>query len=112
MKASQEPKYKAVGGKIVNRKSGEAIPDNEPVFILRAKDMRALTTLNYYMAACKDEGHRGAIQGRIREFEAFAEENPELIHEPDTEGATTPPETEEVEHIEPDKPTAPAEDAE
>ena len=36
-----EPKYQIVGDKIVNRASGEAIPEDEPVIIFRARDVHA-----------------------------------------------------------------------
>jgi hypothetical protein len=49
MKQSQNSKYTVQGGKIINRQTRQAIPDNEPVFILRARDENARRVLSYYM---------------------------------------------------------------
>lgn len=84
MLKSQEPKYDAIDGKIVNRATGEAIPDDEPVFILRAKDIRAVGLLQRYLQYCTDPGHRCAIHNRIADFQRFAREQYARMKEPDT----------------------------
>jgi hypothetical protein len=49
MLISQEPKYDVTPeGRIINRASGEIIPDDEPIFIFRARDTYALSVLLYY----------------------------------------------------------------
>lgn len=109
MTTTNEPKYKIVNGKIVNRASGEAIPDDEPIFILRARDKHALATLEAYhlqvrgpakpgqalapLAAIWPEGnamiptgssHEAAVAIRRAQFARFAKQNPDRMKEPDT----------------------------
>ena len=84
MKESQEPKYDARDGRIVNRRTGESIPDDEPIFVFRAKDRRALTALTAYYAAIIDAEHARAVAARIESFKAFALANPDKMKEPDT----------------------------
>jgi hypothetical protein len=84
MKVLQEPKYDARNGRIVNRQTGEPIPDDEPVFIFRAKDQRALTALTAYYAAITDPEHAKAVAARIEAFKAFAHAHPGRMQEPDT----------------------------
>lgn len=67
---------------LVNAKSGRAIPTDEPVFMLRAKDSHALDTLMFYWAQCVDPEHRRAVAQRVEEFQRFAEGN--VVCEPDT----------------------------
>lgn len=84
MRIEQEPKYDAIDGKIVNRATGAAIPDDEPIFILRAKDINAMSTLRHYLNFHWDVGHRQAVARRIEEFERFAGAHPERMKTPDT----------------------------
>lgn len=85
MKPEQEPKYVAVDGKIVNRASGLAIPDNEPVFILRARDVFAVQAISAYSAAVQHlPDHQAAVDCRIADFTMFRIRHPELMKEPDT----------------------------
>jgi len=81
---SQEPKYDCVGGKLVNRATRDAIPDGEPVFILRAKDTCAILALQHYRELCANGDHRNIVLSRIKEFEQFRMDNPEKMGEPDT----------------------------
>ena len=84
MLKTQEPKYDAVNGRIVNRASGKAIPDDEPVFILRASDRKAAKALAYYLRQCDDSDHRSAIRQRLADFMSFDEQHPERMKEPNT----------------------------
>lgn len=84
MKASQEPKYDVREGRIVNRRTGQPIPDDEPVFVFRAKDRRALTALTAYYAAITNPEHAKAVAVRIESFKAFAAGHPERMREPDS----------------------------
>lgn len=91
MDPKQEPKYRAEGGRIFNRASGEQIPDDEPVFILRARDSTAVATLlHYYMGhrACQNDAHADAVLRRVHDFHRFIKDHPERMKYPDTE--TTP----------------------
>ncbi|UMO76013.1 hypothetical protein [Planktothrix phage Pra-JY27] len=81
----QEPKYTTDGRAIVNRDSGEAIPADEPVFILRARDRHALNTLRDYRARVVGTEHIEAVDQRIADFEGFAIRHPDRMKEPDTD---------------------------
>ncbi|EQD46727.1 hypothetical protein B2A_08773, partial [mine drainage metagenome] len=71
---SQEPKYGIRDGRIVNRHSGTPIPDDEPVFIFRAKDRLAVRTLTAYFSAIEDPEHARAVASRLEDFKRFARE--------------------------------------
>lgn len=87
---AQEPKY-TVGtrdGRICNRATGKPIPDDEPVFILRAKDVHASAALAAYLEEVfNDPEHAEAVQARIDAFDAFAAAHPERMKHPDTASA-------------------------
>lgn len=79
---AEDRKFKFENGQFVNRVSGEAIPDDEPVILFRARDWHALDVLNFYRQIVADPHHEAAIQDRIDEFEAFQTEHPERMKEP------------------------------
>jgi hypothetical protein len=83
MKVEQEPKYDVRDDRIVNRVTGEPIPDDEPV-IFRAKDRYAAHVLRLYVGECLNAEHRQAILHRAYDFERFAHAHPERMKEPDT----------------------------
>ena len=92
MRETQEPKYGITsaekypqpGAMLVNRFTGEVIPHDEPVFVLRAKDRHALRTLLYYASEVEQHEHRSAVTDRAADFARFAAEHPERMKEPDT----------------------------
>lgn len=87
---AQEPKY-TVGerGRLVNRISGKPIPDEEPVFILRAQDKLAMQVLQQYHRLVSDTGqHAGSIEERILAFSAFADAFPERMKYPNVQVAS------------------------
>lgn len=85
MKPEQEPKYDVnPEGRIVNRANGKPIPDDEPVFIFRAKDVHAREALEAYACVLKPGAHRDAVCARVADFAAFAYANPQRMKEPDT----------------------------
>lgn len=81
----QEPKYKIDGNKIVNRQSGQAIPEDEPLFILRARDIHAAQTLMFYGAQITDPKHREAVHTRCAQFNNWAAVHRDRMKEPDTQ---------------------------
>lgn len=95
MNCNQEPKYEIKEGKLVNRQSGVAIPDDEPVFILRAQDKHAAEAIEaYYEILAEAEAGEGetitdetleAVDARVVQFEKFAIKHPSRMKEPDTE---------------------------
>lgn len=89
LSTSQEPKYttSAKDGRLVNRATGKPIPDDEPVFILRAQDVHAVEALQAYLESVDDVDHAGAVQARLDAFDAFADAHPERMKSPDTAAA-------------------------
>lgn len=85
LQQAQEPKYTTSqkDGRIVNRATGKAIPDDEPVFILRAQDVNAVHALMAYLDNLEDEEHAAAVGARMDAFEAFAAQHPERMKTPD-----------------------------
>lgn len=93
---SQEPKYTVSDlGRLVNRLTGVPIPDEEPVFVFRAKDLWALGALQAYrrqlIASSCDPDHIKVVDDRIRDFEAFAEGFPDRMRAPNSPIAVTTP---------------------
>lgn len=89
LKTGQEPKFTTSGkdGRLVTRATGKPIPDDEPVFILRAQDIHAIHALRGYVLLLEDEQHTAAVEERIEAFKAFAEANPDRMKAPDTAAA-------------------------
>lgn len=65
-----------------NRTSGEAIPEDEPVILFRARDVHAVKVLSYYHDLVKDEHHIKAVSEKLEEFKAFKRDHPDRIKEP------------------------------
>lgn len=81
----KDSKYGIRGeGVLFNRQSGELIPEDEPVFLFRARDVHAVEALAHYHNTCEDEEHREAINRRIAEFIVWQQQNDNLMHEPTT----------------------------
>jgi len=85
MPKMNEPKYKIMGDQVVNRQSGEAIPPDEPVFILRARDIHAVSALAGYLERLSDPTHRRCVLIRLTQFANWALENPQKMKVPDSE---------------------------
>lgn len=82
----QDPKY--ITGRIINNSTGEPIPQDEPVFLFRARDLHAVTVLEFYselLDGPDDAEHREAVRLRIEEFYAFRYSHPERMKQPDTD---------------------------
>lgn len=79
-----DSKYTVVDGQFVNRHSGEAIPPDEPVFLIRARDMNAIRALSDYYLLCADLNHQKHVGNRILDFVRFTARHPERMKEPDT----------------------------
>lgn len=71
---------------IVKAATGEAVPDDEPLILFRARDRHALRMLQYYRTLCLVDGctdfHMAGIDNRIGAFETFAAEHPERLKQP------------------------------
>jgi len=86
MEKTQEPKYRISNhGEILNRASGEKIPDDEPIMIFRARDVHAADMIHGYLESVEDEQHKEAVRERLFDFVKFSTDHPERMKEPDTE---------------------------
>lgn len=89
---TQEPKYTTTQhGRIVSRSTGKVIPDDEPVFILRAQDVHAVDAIIAYSSLCESSEHRAAVLERAKAFQTFADAHAERMKEPSTVGAVREP---------------------
>ena len=62
----------------------EVVPKNEPVFILRARDCKAMGTIRCYQALFAPSSEQWkVVQDVIDDFAKFRKESPELVGEPD-----------------------------
>lgn len=89
----QENKYGVnLQGRLFNRHSGQLIPDTEPVFVLRAKDRRALDTLLHYFEQVPepDNATRASLADVIQRFTAFRREYPHVMKDGDSKAPAPP----------------------
>lgn len=75
-------KYKS-DGVLKHHLTGDPIPEDEPVFILRAKDKHAVRMLTYYMRCCAEKKQAQHVQDIVRMFKEFRDAHPEVMKEPD-----------------------------
>jgi len=81
----QDPKYRFQHEQVVNRVTGVPIPLQEPVMVLRAKDIMAEGAIRFYAASCRDSVHRAVAEQRADAFAQFRMDNPDLVREPDSD---------------------------
>ena len=76
-------KFEIKDNQLVFKSTGEAIPEDEPVFILRACDIQALCTLRVYQSSMRPvtENWKG-IQNVMNDFVVFREANPGKMKPP------------------------------
>ena len=77
-----ERKYKIEDNKLVKRNSGAPIPLDEPVFIFRAKDLKALAALIAYNMILDNLEQKASVMKSINDFRQFQEKYPEKMAEP------------------------------
>jgi hypothetical protein len=61
-------------------------PPGEPLFLLRARDKRALGAVRHYrdhQSQKAPSNHLDGVEKAYRQFSLFAEEHPDLMREPD-----------------------------
>lgn len=79
-------KFSLDGDRIFKTSNGEAIPDSEPVFLIRARDRLALPLLRIYEQLSQVDGcndyHFEALERSIAEFSEFARLNPGKMKQP------------------------------
>ena len=79
----RERKYKIEDNKLVRRSDGVPVPEDEPLFILRAQDRNALSTIMAYHMICGNIQHQAFIKKSIDDFADFRNRFPERMKEPD-----------------------------
>jgi hypothetical protein len=84
---TQDPKFYIENNRLVGQ-SGP-VPEDEPLFILRAQDVNAIRVLEYYQDIAEGSGaltdHLVSIDRRITEFHGFSLSHPERMKIPDTD---------------------------
>lgn len=79
----RERKYKIKDNKLVKRDTEVPVPEDEPLFILRAKDRNALPALLAYLTICDILEHRQEVQKAVLDFKEFTRLHPDKMSEPD-----------------------------
>lgn len=77
-----ERKYEIRDNQLVKRGSGVPVPDDEPLFIFRAKDRKALVALVAYGIVLDNLAQKAAAMKTVNDFRAFQEKYPERMAEP------------------------------
>jgi hypothetical protein len=84
LRATQEPKYAVNAlGRLANRDTGIAIPDEEPVLTFRGKDALLPAMLHFYISNLPPGVHRDRVEEQLRRVEAFQENYPRFVRMPD-----------------------------
>lgn len=81
----QESKYDVYEGKIVNRATGVPIPDDEPIIIFRAQDLKLEAILTIYQELVTDEHHKQVIDRKYRDVLDWQLKNRHRVKEPDSD---------------------------
>lgn len=85
--ATTEPQRRPIDGKfhiegsqIIKTASGEVVPEDEPLFLLRGRDRLALATLRHYRHLCALEGCNNfqvvGLEGMLARFNQYAADHP------------------------------------
>jgi hypothetical protein len=84
-----DPKYQidTLTKEVVNTRTGNAIPADEPRMLFRARDACTITMLETYYSACQLHGcsqeHLNSIQDRIHEFRMYQRAHAGQVKIPD-----------------------------
>jgi len=84
-------KFEIRDNQLVKRSNGDVIPEDEPVFVFRARDYLALPILRYYLQRCQQDNcteyQLSLLKKRIAVFEQYAADNEDRMKQPGiTEG--------------------------
>jgi hypothetical protein len=81
-----DKKFHIESEQIVKTSNGEAVPEDEPLFLLRARDRLAAPLLHVYGLMSIKDGctayHMDLLRVLVEEFEAFVREHPERMKQP------------------------------
>lgn len=91
-----DPKFHVAAGQIIKTRSGEVLPEDEPLILFRGRDHLALATLEHYRELSRLDGcndyHLSGIDERIGAFAAYKRDHPEKMKQPGvTRGAPWKP---------------------
>ncbi len=77
--------FEIVDNRLVSTtKAGETVPDDEPVFILRGRDLKALSTIRSYQSTFSPMNDSWkTTQKVLNDFSEFREQNPKKMTEPE-----------------------------
>lgn len=79
-------KFHVENDQIVKTTNGEILNENEPLFLMRARDHLALPLLETYYKMCIDDGCTDHIlndmKSTISDFRQFKENNPSAMKQP------------------------------
>jgi hypothetical protein len=73
-------------GQIFKKSNGEILPEDEPLFLLRARDYLALPLLKHYLTLSVDDNctayHISGLLDIVNQFEEFAVEHADRMKQP------------------------------
>jgi hypothetical protein len=70
-------------GRIMKRSNSRLIPEDEPLFIFRAQDRKAICALVAYNMVLDNLEQKESVTKSINDFRRFQEEHPKRMKEPD-----------------------------
>jgi len=81
--ALRERKYDIENNRLVKRDGKIPLPEDEPLFVLRAQDKYALVVLGAYYALTQSLPHKEAVLKVIKDFQDFERKHPDRMKYPD-----------------------------
>lgn len=79
-------KFHVQGSEIVKTSSGEIIPHDEPLWLVRGRDYLAVAAIEHYETLCRLDGCNDfqleGIRGAVEEFKRFAAEHADRMKQP------------------------------
>lgn len=76
--------FKIVDGDLVSKTDDVEVPEGEPVFILRARDLKVLSTIRCYQSLfAPTSDNWKVIQEVLDDFNEFRQKFPERMKEPE-----------------------------
>lgn len=100
-----DDKFHVEGDAIIKTPSGEVVPEDEPLFLFRGRDLLALPTLQHYREMCRLDGcneyQLGAIDSMIAKFRAYADDSRRMKQPGMTRGKPWKPDAPEEDRVHP-----------
>lgn len=78
-----ERKYCISEGRLCKKSNLVPVPDDEPVFIFRAKDRKSLGAILAYCVTLDSLDQREAVMKCVEDFRRFQQLNPDRMGEPE-----------------------------